>query len=49
VVYKGLSDCVIGSNVLHNGAVRQLFLDLGGHGEGVVLRDNPGRLFLAKQ
>jgi len=48
VVYRGLSDCVISGNVLHNGALRQLFLDLGGHGEGVDIRDNPGRLFEPK-
>jgi hypothetical protein len=45
IVYKGLQDCVISNNVLYEGAVRQLLVDLGGHGEGVVVKDNPGRLF----
>ena len=45
IVYKGLQDCVISNNVLYEGAVRQLLVDLGGHGEGLVVKDNPGRLF----
>lgn len=40
-------NCVITNNVLHDGALRQLFLDLGGHHDGVIVRDNPGRLFVA--
>jgi hypothetical protein len=31
--------------VLHESALRQLIVDQGGHGEGVVLKDNPGSLF----
>jgi hypothetical protein len=45
IVYKNLENCVIANNVLHEGALRQLFVDLGGHGEGVVFKDNPGSLF----
>ena len=45
IVYKGLQDCVITNNVLYQGALRQLLVDLGGHGEGLVVKDNPGRLF----
>lgn len=45
IVYQGLENCVIANNVLHRGALRQLLVDLGGHGEGVVVRDNPGSLF----
>ena len=45
IVYKGLRDCVIGNNVLHSGALKQLLLDLGEHGDGVVVKDNPGSLF----
>lgn len=45
IVYKGLQDCVITNNVLYEGALRQLLVDLGGHGEGLVVKDNPGRLF----
>lgn len=44
IVYKGLQDCVISGNVLYKGALRELLLDLGGHGDGVVVKDNPGRL-----
>jgi hypothetical protein len=44
IVYEGLSNCVISSNVLHQGALKQLLADLGGHGEGVVVKDNPGSL-----
>ena len=45
IVYQGLRNCVIRDNVLHDGAMRQLLLDLGSHGEGLVVGDNPGRLF----
>jgi hypothetical protein len=47
IVYQGLEDCVVTNNVLYEGALRQLLFDAGGHGEGVVIRDNPGRLFAA--
>jgi len=45
VIYKGLEQCVISQNVLHKGAIKELLVDLGGHGEGVVVKDNPGSLF----
>ena len=45
IVCKNLENCVIANNVLHQGALRQLIVDRGGHGEGVVLKDNPGSLF----
>jgi hypothetical protein len=45
IVYKNLQNSVIANNVLHEGALHQLFADLGGHGEGVVFKDNPGSLF----
>jgi polygalacturonase len=48
IVYQGLENCVIANNTLHNGALRQLMVDLGGHGDGVVVKDNPGRLFTPK-
>jgi len=48
IVYKGLENCVLSNNVLHDGALRQLLLDLGGNGDGLVVRDNPGRLFVEK-
>jgi len=44
IIVKELQDCVVANNVLNDGALQQLMLDLGGHGEGAVIRDNPGRL-----
>jgi hypothetical protein len=49
IVYQGLQNCVIRDNVLHDGALKQLMLDLGGHRDGVIVSDNPGRLFVAKR
>ncbi len=49
IVYQGLRNCVIRDNVLHNGALRQLMLDLGGHAEGVVVGENPGQILIVKQ
>jgi hypothetical protein len=49
IVCKNLQNCVIANNVLHEGALRQLIVDQGGHGEGVVLKDNPGSLFKAPE
>lgn len=42
MVYGGLRNCVIANNTLHDGARKQLMVDLGGHGDGVVVKDNPG-------
>ncbi|MDQ2776409.1 MAG: right-handed parallel beta-helix repeat-containing protein [Acidobacteriota bacterium] len=44
IVYKELQNCVIANNVLDDGALQQLMVDLGGHGEGLVVKDNPGSL-----
>jgi Pectate lyase superfamily protein len=44
IIYKELQNCVITNNVLHEGAMEQLMLDLGGHAEGAVVKDNPGSL-----
>jgi hypothetical protein len=48
IVIRGLENCAIGNNVLHNGALRQLILDLGDHGEGWMMLNNPGRLLVPK-
>lgn len=48
IVYQGLESCVIRDNVLHDGALRELMLDLGGQGDGVVVGENPGRVFKVK-
>jgi hypothetical protein len=45
IVYGRLENSVIAGNVLHNAALRELLVDLGGHGPGVIVRDNPGSLF----
>ena len=45
IVCKNLQNCVIANNVLDGAALRDLIIDQGGHGEGVVLKDNPGSLF----
>lgn len=44
IVYGDLNNCVIANNTLHEAAIRQLMVDLGSHGEGVILKDNPGSL-----
>jgi hypothetical protein len=44
IVYGGLSDCIVANNVLNEGALRRLFLDVGGQSENAVIHDNPGRL-----
>jgi hypothetical protein len=46
IVYQNLENCILRDNVLHDGALRQLLVDLGGHGPGVVVGDNPGRLLV---
>ncbi|HNR40664.1 MAG TPA: glycosyl hydrolase family 28-related protein [Bacteroidales bacterium] len=44
IVLKNLESSIVKDNVLHNGALRELMADLGGHGEGVIIRDNVGSL-----
>ena len=46
IVYRGLADSVIKNNVLHRAAVRELMVDGGGHGPGVLAADNPGCLMV---
>jgi hypothetical protein len=48
IIYQGLENCIIRDNVLHEGALRQLFLDLGGQEAGVVVGDNPGKLLVPR-
>ncbi len=45
VVFEDLADSMIKDNVLHMGALKQLFVDRGGHGPNVVIKDNIGSLF----
>jgi hypothetical protein len=44
IVCRGLENCVIANNVLHNACLRELIVDKGEHGGGVILKDNPGSL-----
>ncbi len=44
IVYRALMNCVIRNNVLHDGALTQLVVDLGGELEGLIVSDNPGRI-----
>lgn len=44
IIYKQLQHCVIKDNVLRDGALKELMVDLGGHGEGAIVSDNPGCL-----
>ncbi len=44
-IHHGLRNCIVKDNVLHDGAIKQLMLDMGAGTEGVVVADNPGRLF----
>jgi hypothetical protein len=45
IAYGALQNSVITANVMQDGALKELMVDLRGHGEGVVVRDNPGCLF----
>ncbi|MCX5659898.1 MAG: right-handed parallel beta-helix repeat-containing protein [Planctomycetota bacterium] len=45
IVLKDLRNAVIANNTLHIAALKALIHDLGGHGEGVIVKDNPGVLF----
>ncbi len=45
MVLKSLSQSVVANNVMHNGALKELIVDLGGHGEGFILKDNPGSIY----
>jgi len=47
IVLRALADSVVANNVLHQGALKQLIVDLGGHGAGLIVKDNPGSLFKA--
>jgi len=44
IVCSALENCVVTHNVLHDGALTQLLLDIGGHSDGTIIKDNPGRL-----
>lgn len=45
IVLRDLASSVVKDNVMHCGALERLVVDLGGHGEGVVIKDNVGTVF----
>lgn len=45
IILRALKNCVIKDNTLHIGALKTLIDDRGEHGEGVIVKDNPGTLF----
>ncbi len=47
LVLRALANSVIANNAMHRGALKQLIVDLGGHGDGFILKDNPGSVFKA--
>jgi hypothetical protein len=44
IIVQNLENCVVTNNVLHDGALRQLLVDNKGHKDGVLIKDNVGRL-----
>lgn len=44
IVCRGLENAVIKDNVMHNAALRELIVDQGEHGDGFIMKDNPGCL-----
>ncbi len=46
VVYRALANSLIKNNVLHDGALWKLLVDLHDHGQNVSIADNVGRLFV---
>jgi hypothetical protein len=46
IAYGELSNCIIRDNVMNNGSMKNLLLDLGNHGENVIVKDNVGQLMV---
>jgi hypothetical protein len=44
IVIRQLSSSIIKDNTMHMGSLKKLVVDLGEHGEGVVIKDNVGSL-----
>jgi parallel beta-helix repeat protein len=44
IVLRGLENSIIKDNVMHQGAMKELVVDRGGHGPNVVVKDNVGSL-----
>ena len=48
IIMRGLENCIVKDNALHIGALKEIVRDLGGHGDGVVEKDNVGSLYRPK-
>jgi hypothetical protein len=48
IIVQNLENCVVTNNVLHDGALRRLLVDNGGHKNGVIIKENVGRLLAQK-
>jgi len=46
IVYRALEDSIIKNNVMHQGALKKLLVDLHDHGENVIVADNVGKVFI---
>ncbi len=44
VVLRALESSVISNNVMHEGSLKELVVDRGGHGDNVIIKDNVGTL-----
>lgn len=45
IVVRALKNCVIKDNSMHIGVLKELLVDLGEHGEGVIIKDNVGSVY----
>ncbi len=44
IVIRELENCIIKDNVMHDGSLKGLLIDGGGHGANVIVKDNVGSL-----
>jgi len=44
MVLEGMAYSIVKDNIVHNAALKELVVDRGGHGEGVIIKDNVGAL-----
>ena len=49
IVLRALKNCIVKDNTLNIGALDELVHDLGEHGEGVIVKDNVGSLYVDKE
>jgi hypothetical protein len=46
IVYGGLKNSIIKDNVMHNGALKKLIVNLGKNKKSVIVKDNVGNIFV---